>query len=273
VEVWLGTNHIYFSIVMAFAILGGIWMLLQRGPVIFRGGRIVVIVLVVLCFLEMHVLTTRTGLVGLYLTGLILGWIELLKRRRFLLALVLAVGLASMPFIGYHTVDPFKHRIDNTIMDVGEYLQGKDPNYLSIGTRIESWKTAFHLWKKHPLIGVANADLEADMTDQYVEDKTALCPENFVQPHNQFLQYLAGMGLLGFVLLCLAWFYPVFSKAWNKDLLFWMFWLNYTFAMLGESTMERQIGVGFLVVGFMLTLGINRPLPYTPPYESGESLG
>ncbi len=256
VQVWLGCPHIYFSIVMSFAILGGIWSAMQPTLLIFKGDRYLLLLISLICFYEMHVLTTRTGLVCLYLTILTLGLLLLLRKRRYLLALSLVVGLCSVPVIGYYQLDSFKHRINNTWMDVTEYFEGNDPNYLSIGTRFESWKTAINLWKEHPILGVSKADLDADMTDQYVEDKTKLCPENFQEPHNQFLENLAGLGLVGFLTLSVAWLYPILSKAWPKDLIFWAFWLNYSFAMMGESTLERQVGIGFLVPVFMLTLGV-----------------
>lgn len=258
IEVWLGCNHIYFSVVMAFSILGGIWVLMQNEPLVHRNERWVLIAVLLLCFVEMHVLTTRTGLVGLYLCLLILGCFQLIKRRKIFWVVLLSGTLAVMPVAGYYGIESFHKRIDNTVMDVTEYFSGKDPNYLSIGSRIESWKTAFHLWQKHPVLGVGMADLLPDMTDQYVEDGTKLCPENFLQPHNQFLQMAAGCGLLGLAVLLLAWFYPLVAKGWPKDLIFWAFWLNYSFAMMGESMMERQVGVSFLVVGFMLTLGVGR---------------
>jgi O-antigen ligase len=264
VQVWLGCNHIYFSIVMAFAILANLWSIAQPGKLLFRGDKYVLGAMTLACFVEMHVLTTRTGLVGLYLTLMILGWVLLLRRRKYLLAIVLVVGLLSVPVAGYYGLESFKHRVDNTVMDLTEYFKGHDPNYLSIGTRLESWKTAIHLWKKHPLTGVAMADLKADMTDQYVEDKTLLCPENFQLPHNQFIQNLAGWGLLGLATICLAWFYPVLSRRWPKDLIFWIFWLNYSLAMMGESTMERQVGICFLVPCFMLSLGVGVMAKHAP---------
>ncbi len=256
IEVWLGCNHIYFSIVMAFAILSNLWSIGQPGQLLFKGDKWLIGIICGLCFLEMHVLTTRTGLVGLYLTLVIVGLILLLKQRKFLLALGLIMALTAVPVAGYVGLASFRHRIDNTVMDVTEYFQGKDPNYLSIGTRLESWKTAFHLWQSHPIKGVGMADLKPDMTDQYVKDDTKLCPENFQLPHNQFIQNLAGWGIVGFLLLTLAWFYPVFSKSWPKSIIFWVFWLNYTLAMMGESTMERQVGIGFLIPCYMLSLGV-----------------
>ena len=180
----------------------------------------------------------------------------LLQKKKYLMAVLLLVGLSSTPFIGYYSVNSFKYRIDNTLFDVKEYFEGSDPNYLSIGTRIESWKTAVNLWKLHPVLGVGMADLKSDMTDQYVRDQTRLCPENFVQPHNQFIQNLAGWGVIGFVLLTIAWFYPVFARKWPKGQLFWAFWLTFSLAMMGESTMERQVGVCFMVTTYMLSLGV-----------------
>lgn len=261
VVVWLETNnHIYFSIVTAFSILASIWSIWIPGQ-LFKYHKLLTGILALICFAEMHVLTTRTGLLGLYLTVLILGLAILLKKRKIFLALALVGGLSLAPVLGFYTVESFRLRIDNTLFDLGTYFRGGDPNYLSIGTRIESWLTAYHLWQSHPILGVAMADLEADITDQYVEDKTRLCPENFVKPHNQFIQNLAGWGLVGFLLLVIAWFYPVFSRKWPKGMLFWIFWLTFTLAMMGESTMERQVGVCFMVTTFMMGLGVAEQEP------------
>lgn len=256
-KVWLDTNnHIYFSIVAAFSILGAIWSIMQKGVFLFKYEKWVIGLLAWICFVDMHIMTTRTGLAGLYITIFLMGLFYLIQHRKFLIAISLTLFLISMPVIGYYSVKSFQYRIDNTLFDVKEYFEGSDPNYLSIGTRIESWKTAIHLWQLHPIIGVGMADLHSDMTDQYVRDQTRLCPENFVQPHNQFFQNLAGWGVIGFILLVIAWFYPVFAKSWPKGYLFWAFWLTFSLAMMGESTMERQVGVCFMVTVYMLSLGI-----------------
>lgn len=254
VQVWLGINHIYYSIVAGFAVLAGVWLTSFKKPLRCKWERPLIIALSALVFLIMHLLTTRTGLVGMYLTGGFLGMLWVIRKKKFLLGGIALVVLMSVPVLGYQGLPSFRYRVDNTWMDVSRYFAGKDPNYLSIGTRLESWKTAINIFRKHPLIGVGMADMWADMTDQYVEDDSLLCSENYVLPHNQFLRLMAGFGLLGFLPFTFAWLMLPVQRRIPRGALFWTFYITYTLAMLGESTVERQVGIMFLVTGLMLSL-------------------
>lgn len=255
IDVWTGINHIYFSIICGFSTLSVIWLLRFRNPALFRGEKILVSILGLANFVNMHVMTTRTGLVGMYLTVMLLGFIWMIREKKYLLGVVALTVLLAMPIAGYYGVKSFKLRLENTVVDLTRYFSGKDPNYLSIGTRIESWKAALHLYQKNPLLGVGMADIKEGMVAQYLEDETRLCPENFVMPHNQFLINLAGYGSLGIIAFSLGWLFPVFQRRIPKSWLFWAFWILMTLAMLGESVLERQVGVNFTVPMLMLSLG------------------
>lgn len=255
ITVWTGVNHIYFSIICGFSVLSAAWMLFFRNPALFRGERWLILALGLANFLMMHILTTRTGLVGMYATAVLLGFVWVVRERRFLTGVIALIVFLSMPIIGYYTVSSFKHRLDNTVVDLTRYFAGKDPNYLSIGTRFESWKAAIHIFQRHPIQGVGMADIKESMVAQYIQDETKLCPENFVMPHNQFLLNLAGFGLLGLTAFVVGWFYPLFQRRIPLSWLFWSFWIMLTLGMQGESTMERQVGVNFAVSIFMLALG------------------
>lgn len=255
VTVWTGVNHIYFSIICGFSVLSAVWMLFFKNPALFRGERWLVLALGLANFMMMHILTTRTGLVGMYATAVLLGFVWVVRERRFLTGVIALSVFLSMPIVGYYTVSSLQHRIDNTVVDLTRYFADKDPNYLSIGTRFESWKAAIHIFQRHPVLGVGMADIKDAMISQYIEDKTKLCPENFVMPHNQFLLNLAGLGLVGLAAFAVGWFYPLVQRRIPLSWLFWSFWLMLSLAMLGESTMERQVGVNFAVTVFMLALG------------------
>ena len=255
VTVWTGVNHIYFSIICGFSVLSSVWMLFFKNPALFRGERWLIMGLGLANFVLMHVLTTRTGLVGMYATAVVLGFVWVIKERRYLTGVIALIVFLSMPIIGYYTVSSFKHRLDNTVVDLTRYFAGKDPNYLSIGTRFESWKAAIHIWQRNPILGVGMADIKECMIEQYIQDDTKLCPENFVMPHNQFLLNLAGFGLLGISAFALGWVYPLLQRRIPLTWLFWSFWLLLSLAMLGESTMERQVGVNFAMTIYMLALG------------------
>lgn len=255
IKVWTGINHIYFSILCGFATLSTIWLVRFKVPALFRGEKILIAVLGSANFLFMHIMTTRTGLVGMYITLFVLGVIWVIQEKRYFLGVVAAIFLVMMPLVGYYSIGSFQRRLDNSIVDVTRYFSGKDPNYLSIGTRIESWKAAVHIFQDNPLKGVGMADMKEAMTAQYIKDESRLCPENFIPVHNQFLLNMAGYGVLGFVAFGLGWFYPLFQRRIPRSWLFWGFWILATASMMGESILERQVGINFVTVVFMLSLG------------------
>lgn len=246
-------NHIYFSIIIAFSVFVGLWLRSFKEPIFHKAERWAITFLLVAHVIIMHVLTARTGLLAFYVAAMLLGLWFLVSKRKYLLAILLVLGISSLPVVGYYTVSSLKHRIDNTISDLDQYFSGYDPNYLSIGTRFESWKTAGNLWRESPVLGVGMADLKEEMWLQYFEDASDLCEENYVLPHNQFIQILAGFGLLGLLVFGFAWFYPVVVRPKEKAWLFYAFWVIVGFGMMGESMMERQIGVMLVVTMWMAT--------------------
>ena len=252
-KIYFDINHIYFSILLAFSIFGGIWLWLENRSRTWRGERLVLAVLILGNFFFLHLLTARTGLVAFYLACFSVGLVWLLWSKKYLFSLLLVVGLGGSPFLAYHFIPSLQHRIDNTLVDLQVYQNGGDPNFRSLATRLESWEAAWHIFQDHPWTGVGSADLRKEMAIQYQEGGSQLCQKNFILPHSQFLITLAGQGAFMGIWLLVAWFWPVLRKPMEKSWLFFAFWVIYSFGMLGESLMDRQIGVMFLVICFMLT--------------------
>ncbi len=81
----------------------------------------------------------------------------------------------------------------------------------SLGYRLEMWKTAWGVFRAHPLVGGGPAGFEAAWTSQPrgAEGKA------FVEPHNAFLFYASFYGIFG--LLALLWLYAaVFWTGWQR---------------------------------------------------------
>lgn len=247
-EIAFAVPHIYFSIVMAFSVIVGFWVFRVREKVLFNWENWVVGLAAFANFAYLHVLTTRTGLVACYLAILGLGIIIFLQRKQYLRAFVMVAGLSALPVIGYFALPSLQARLVNTYWDVWNYWRGGDPNYLSIATRFESWRVASDLIQRNPVVGVGTADLHDEMTLQYVLSQSLLCPENQVEPHNLFITYFAGFGIPAGLFFVFAWMYPVFLRRKRRLFLFQGFWLISTFAMMGEATLERQVGIMFMAL-------------------------
>jgi len=249
--IFFDINHIYFSLVMAVSVFAGIWGFRQKVPVFHRYERYVLLFMAVAEAGYLHILTARTGLVAFYVAVFLVMMGFIFVRRKYILGAVLLLGFFSAPVIGYMYVPSLQHRVENTRMDLEKYFRGDDPNHLSIGTRFESWKAAWGLIKAHPVGGVGMADLKEEMYDQYVRDGSMLCDNNYVLPHNEFIQLGAGLGILGLLTFSIGWFYPVFNRPMSQNWLFWTFWVIMSFGMLGESVVERQLGNLMIVVMWM----------------------
>lgn len=245
-------NHIYFSMIMAVSVFVGIWLYRQKEVLLHRleGHAMLALALAHVVFL--HILTARTGLVAFYAGVFVIGMAYVFLRKKYLLGILLLIGMAGVPVLGYYTVPSLHHRMDNTVEDVNIYFSGGDPNYLSIGTRFESWRSAINIYRDNPLLGVGMADLEPAMYKQYIADGSALCDNNYVLPHNQVIQFMAGFGTLGLLILVAGWFSPFFYRS-DTTWLFWAIWVTFSVGMMGESMLERQIGLMLLVLMWMVT--------------------
>ncbi|MCB9232436.1 MAG: O-antigen ligase family protein [Bacteroidia bacterium] len=241
-----GRNHLYFSIIGALSVWAGIWLWLNRAADQSKWISRVVLVLTLLVFVQVHVLAARTGLLAMYASFGVVGSIWLASRKKWALLLGMAGVLLIIPITGYLYVPSLHNRVENTFEDLDRYLYDDYINYYSVSMRLEALETAFDLFENEPFHGVGLADLHERMREQYVENDSSLFPENRVLPHNQFVEYLAGLGLLGFLVFVVGFFSPLFDSQYRKSLLFISFWVIFLFAMQAESLLERQVGV-FLV--------------------------
>ena len=137
-------------------------------------------------------------------------------------------------------------RIHELIWELDASSQKQDPTGHSLTMRFEFWKTAWHIIKKNPLIGVGTGDLEKAMKEQYKTDKTSLNPKWQLHSPNQFLAVGVALGFAGIILFILYLLAPfLFTKQRSK---FFVFFLLIQFlSFFNEDTLETQAGVTFCV--------------------------
>ena len=86
---------------------------------------------------------------------------------------------------------------------------------LSDAGRWISLELAWELFLDQPVLGVGAGDLKQAMEEQYSSKYTTLVMAK--RPHNQFLTYLSGTGLLGFSLFLIGILTPFFFRKHFQD--------------------------------------------------------
>lgn len=127
-----------------------------------------------------------------------------------------------------------------------------DPNGHSFLQRIEFWKTAVQLSKKHWFLGVGCGDVQLAFHRQYHLNNSRLIFENQKRSHNMYLTTIIGLGIIGFVLLMWSHFKYLISNFKNRRLIAVLFIIIVLLSYLMEDTLETQTGVTFFALFYAL---------------------
>lgn len=248
-----GVFHIHFSIMLALAFFFA--LLMRRSVLALPVVRNLLLGCSVVLFIVMHVLAYRTGLLVLYTMLFFDAGLLIVLRRRYMLGLLLLGLLGGVPLVTYLTLEPIQQRVGLTLDDLNQYQSGRDINDYSLAKRFAAWKTAVVIIGQHPVAGVAPADVDAAMLDQYSYQSFGLHPKNWVMTHNQYLEAMVGGGIVGLLLWLLVLFGPFMQPALRQNAYVVHFLLMMGIANLVDSLLQMQIGFsmfvflyGFLVV-------------------------
>ena len=137
----------------------------------------------------------RTGQIAYFVTILIVVLLHYkVSIKMFFATSVLFISILFLAF----TFSPiFKQRLDQTINSLSQL----DNYCTSLGSRIGMGIIAVNIAKEHPLIGVGIGDYrqaKSDMID--ARYPTMKCLKHLVHYHNQYLEFLVIMGIIGLII-------------------------------------------------------------------------
>lgn len=151
----------------------------------------------------------------------------------------------GVPSVIYFSSSGIDRRLDKIFFELDNYRNGGSPNGHSVFQRFEFWKTGFHIFQRHPWIGVGTGDLKKEFQAQYERDNSSLIEKNRLRAHHQYLTYFVTYGLLGGIVFVLGMLYP-FTRKWvRNNAVFMGFYLICLLSFFTEDTLETQVGVTF----------------------------
>jgi hypothetical protein len=158
-------------------------------------------------------------------------------------------GIANIAYT--HSLN-FIGRYYGILWELADYYQTGNCVGYSLAQRFELWKQAWQLFLNHPVIGTGTG---AKQTIQ-----TALIAQNSpiggrnMGTHNQYLTFLTGFGITGFILIFFGIFYAPVKTRKICHTLFWAFFVVVLLSMLVEDPLETQEGITFFSVFYSLFL-------------------
>ncbi len=245
-------NHIRYSLMMAFSIVGGIVLYFRGFYWKWAWEKWLILGMVGFLFFFIHVLSVRSGILVLYASLLFLSLRFAFLQKRYSLGIASAIVLLCIPPLAYNSIEGFKQKVDYTIWDWQQYYYDL-PLRSSDASRLISFKVGLEICQKEKWLGVGAGDLRKEVHQIYDQRFPEITDKKM--PHNQFISVCAGMGIIGLAVFILAFFFPLFYKKIKPDALFITLHLIIFASFFTENTIENSVGVGFYV--FFLLLGIH----------------
>jgi O-antigen ligase len=242
-------DHIRFSLLLVLAVGVSFWLSAQLGA-----WKIFWRALAVFFIVSLHILSVRSGLLALYLSALVFLARYIILYRRYVLG---AAGLAMLfllPLMAYWYVPSFRTKIQLTIHNI-QLAQTEQIGDYSDTQRMLSYRIAWRVWKENPILGTGLGNLrpriEAIYEAEYPQQK-------FMFPHNQFLTYLAAMGVVGLLAFLLLALFPFFYRRAYREPLVLLFYVVMFSSFLTENTLLISIGTTIYVYFLLLFVSLAR---------------
>lgn len=203
-------------------------------------------------FVLMHIpLSSLSGMLFLCLFFGLAMLIYYAKKKRWGLIIFIFCAGCVMGFSILRVQPSLKTNINNTVDLVASYaaspqkfIQSRPFPMQGNEARLVIWTVAFDIFLDHPM-GVGLGNLEAMMHQRLVELGLNKQADLNYNPHNQFLQIAAELGIIGLLLFLGILLYGIVWAISSKNWLLLLVILSLAINCLFESMLQRQSGIVF----------------------------
>lgn len=251
IPVFGGTHHIYFGMYLSVAVwMSAYYVVIRKSGWFWKINLIVQL----LC---LHLLASRTGLVGFYFSVFLLVVWLFFRIKETKIKSTLILGAVIIPIVAYLIIPSLHNKVKNSIQDFQSVNSGKDLNYKSLAMRIEAWKSAWYVIQRDPFTGTGLRNAESRLQEAYDLRKSELYPENRIGPHNEFLESWLVFGVAGFILITLL--FILMGAQFRIQPIVMVITGVLLVSFLLESVLERQLGIIITTIFLLSALQSETP--------------
>ncbi|MHC1704363.1 MAG: O-antigen ligase family protein [Tenuifilaceae bacterium] len=233
----------YLSMYFSFAILIAFkfYKEISVGKIDKMIYSLIIIFLTILIFL----LNSRIGMITGFLV-IIIGMVWL-NRRNILRLFIASLGIISITSILF--VMSF-NSLNDALVEVkysAGFIFNRGLSDSSEDMRLKIWDCVPNVMKNNYLFGHGTGDFHIVLNKEYVSQDMKEAYENNLNAHNQFLETLISLGLVGLMTLVFLVVYPIIASIKERRSLFFncLFILIISLNFMTESILSRIGGVIF----------------------------
>lgn len=244
----------YLSMYLNWAVIALAYFLFQD---YYSRLRWFFIVLFIFFSLFIMLLESKIGIVILALTMFFI--IALCIYQKKIKVAVIITSVLLVVFVSFVAILPARNnRVYTTVMTfLGKGNKKEDSAF----TRFVIWENALSVFYSHWVLGVGTGDIEQALEKSFIASDAkakAHYMQNDYNAHNQFIQTLMALGIVGGLLLVSSLVVPVYLSIVHRNYLYLIFLFIVVFNLFFECMLERQAGIAFYAFFNILLLRLDR---------------
>lgn len=232
----------YLAMYLNFAIC---WILVQLKDKTLVMGRHSFALSILLIFFFSFMIILLSSKLGMITLALIyLSTFIYYSRKKYIIGLV-GVLLTVLTGVGiFKFVPAVAERIQNSIHSLtAPTMDNADSESTTV--RMLIWKAANQVISENLIFGAGTGDAKDALMQEYQKRGMTGAYDHQLNAHNEFYQTFVSIGLIGFTVLCLQLFLPLYASIRNKNLIYTILILIVILNFLPESMLESEGGVIF----------------------------
>lgn len=236
--------------------------------------RAAIIILCYFFFIEIILLSARTANVVAFLSIFIFLLIRFnkdnVRKINYLYGFLFLASLICIPFLILNDINRFADLktviVKPSVITAETKIDKmKVQSENSVNLHFKIWEYSFQLASHNLLFGAGTGDVKDELANAYRENNFTTGVSGGLNCHNQFLNTLVTLGLIGLLSLLLIYYFGFKTAVKNKDWIYFSFLLIMFLNSLTESIFEKQNGILFFAAFNMLFYLRNRTANFELP--------
>jgi O-antigen ligase len=219
--------------------------------------KIIGFCIIFLFVIYLHFLASKTGLLCLYVSVLLLLFSFLFNRKNHKKGVLLLIGIVSIFVIAYYSFPTLKNRIQYVLYDFNNYSKGKFEQGSSDGARVLSMKAGWNITQQNPITGVGFGDIKQAIDSWHQQYHSSSLEYERFNPTNEWLLYGAGSGFAGMLLFTIG-IFLLMRLLYSKNIFSIILITSLLIPLITDDSLEGQFGVTIFSIIFCLGYYFNR---------------